>query len=100
MLLHVQDARKRVPPSKIDICPAIVRDSQETSRVMFRWTWLTRFADDLIQQPAPGVSTIADFSRNSPRFQRYPQRIRKQDCRVKSCLSRDQASGAEKGFVR
>src|SRR5438132_5554947 len=48
VLLHVQDARKRVPPSKIDICPAIVRDSQETSRVMFRWTWLTRFADDLI----------------------------------------------------
>src|SRR5260370_34834922 len=60
------------------------------------------FADDLIEQPTPEMTPITNSSRNfaQPDFQRYAQRIWKENRNVKTRLSPDRADRCEKGLIR
>src|SRR5262249_12854838 len=77
------------------------RDPKKTKRMMFGRPGFSRHANDLVNEPTPPVSTIADSAWNSakPTFKRDTQRVRENNRDVKRHLLLQQPHNRKKRTV-
>src|SRR5437763_10811013 len=78
--------------------PAFASDPKKTKRMMFGRAGLSWLANDLVHEPTPPMTAIANSSRNSaqPGFKRNTQRIREENRDVKTHLLPQQPNNRKK----